>query len=127
VIGGKFVTLAGAEVINPTQNTNFSRSLLFTLAEPLTHTGARAMYALSDALSVNRRREQWLEHNLDGSKTGEPGFAWTPNKTFSLAAQSYVGKFGATVPGLDGVRSLVDVVGTYNGIRLRELKSLRAR
>jgi hypothetical protein len=116
VIGGKFVTLAGAEVINPTQNTNFSRSLLFTLAEPLTHTGVRATYALSDTLSVIAGvNNGWNTTSTSyGSKTGELGVAWTPNKTFSLAAQSYVGKFGATVPGLDGVRSLVDVVGTYN-------------
>jgi Putative beta-barrel porin-2, OmpL-like. bbp2 len=35
VVAGKYVTLAGAEVIAPTGNTNFSRSLLF-YAEPLT-------------------------------------------------------------------------------------------
>jgi hypothetical protein len=116
LIGGKFVTLAGAEVINPTQNTNFSRSLLFTLAEPLTHTGVRATLALSDTFSVIAGvNNGWNTTSTSyGSKTGELGIAWTPNKTFSLAAQSYVGKFGATVPGLDGVRSLVDVVGTYN-------------
>ena len=36
IIGGKFVTLAGAEVIAPTGNTNFSRSLLFAY-EPSVH------------------------------------------------------------------------------------------
>jgi hypothetical protein len=50
VIAGKYVTLAGAEVINPTQNTNFSRSLLFTESEPLDHTGVRATYAVADTL-----------------------------------------------------------------------------
>lgn len=44
VIAGKYVTLAGAEVINPTQNANFSRSLIFTWSEPLTHTGVRASW-----------------------------------------------------------------------------------
>jgi hypothetical protein len=42
------------------------------------------------------------------------GLSWTPNKVFSLAAVSYLGKFGATVPGLDGERALIDLVGTYN-------------
>ncbi len=51
LIAGKYVTLAGAEVIAPTGNTNFSRSLLF-FAEPLTHTGIRATYAASDTLNV---------------------------------------------------------------------------
>lgn len=51
VIAGKYVTLAGAEVIAPTGNTNFSRSLLF-FAEPLTHTGIRATYAASDTVNI---------------------------------------------------------------------------
>ncbi|HEY2590531.1 MAG TPA: outer membrane beta-barrel protein [Steroidobacteraceae bacterium] len=116
LIGGKYVTLAGAEVINPTGNTNFSRSLLFTLMEPLTHTGIRATYALSDTFNViGGLNNGWNTTSTSyGSKTGEVGIAWTPNKTFSLAAQSYIGKFGGTVPVLDGVRTLVDVVGTYN-------------
>src|SRR6266702_417849 len=48
VMAGKFVTLAGAEVINPTLNTNFSRSLLFFDSEPLTHTGIRGAYVMGD-------------------------------------------------------------------------------
>ncbi len=116
VIAGKYVTLAGAEVINPTQNTNFSRSLLFTWAEPLTHTGIRATFALSDQFSfIAGINNGWNTTSTSyGSKTGEVGIAWTPSKIFSLAAQAYVGKFGATVTGLDGERSLVDVVATYN-------------
>jgi hypothetical protein len=51
VIGGKFVALAGVEVLAPTGNTNFSRSLLF-FAEPMTHTRVRATYAASDTLSL---------------------------------------------------------------------------
>ena len=117
VIGGKFVTLAGAEVINPTQNTNFSRSLLFTLMEPLTHTGVRATVALSDTFSlVGGVNNGWNTTSTNyGSKTGEMGIAWTPNKVFSLTTQAYVGKFGATLPApIDANRSLVDVVATYN-------------
>src|SRR5882757_3882550 len=51
VMAGKFVTLAGAEVIAPTGNTNFSRSLLF-FSEPLTHTGIRAAFAATDTLTL---------------------------------------------------------------------------
>src|SRR5438445_9433424 len=50
VIAGKFVTLAGAEVINPTLNTNFSRSLLF-FEQPLSHTGVRAAYSATAAIN----------------------------------------------------------------------------
>jgi Putative beta-barrel porin-2, OmpL-like. bbp2 len=116
LIAGKYVTLAGAEVINPTGNTNFSRSLLFTWLEPLDHTGIRATWAVNSTFSlIGGINNGWNTTSTSyGSKTGEMGIAWTPNKTFSLAAQSYIGKFGGTIPGLDGVRTLVDVVGTYN-------------
>ena len=112
VIAGKYVTLAGAEVIAPTGNTNFSRSLLF-FAEPLTHTGIRATYAVSDTLSVVAGANNgWNYSSLStsGSKTGELGLAWTPSKVFSLAAQAYVGKD----PTFDAQRTLVDAVATYS-------------
>jgi hypothetical protein len=112
VIGGKYVTLAGAEVIAPTGNTNFSRSLLF-FAEPLTHTGIRATYALTDTFSViGGVNNGWNYSSLSksGSKTGEVGAAWTPNKIFALTAQAYVGKD----PVVDAPRTLVDLVATYS-------------
>src|SRR5882724_1893059 len=112
VIGGKYVTLAGAEVIAPTGNANFSRSLLF-FAEPLTHTGVRATYAASDTLSlVAGVNNGWNYSSLStsGSKTAELGVAWTPSKTFSLTAQAYVGKDST----FDAQRTLVDAVATYS-------------
>jgi hypothetical protein len=111
VIAGKYVTLAGAEVIAPTGNSNFSRSLLF-FAEPLTHTGMRLTYAASDTLNVVAGvNNGWNYASLtaSGSKTAEIGVAWTPSKTFSLAAQAYVGKD----PNFDAQRTLVDAVVTY--------------
>jgi hypothetical protein len=112
VIGGKYVTLAGAEVIAPTGNTNFSRSLLF-FAEPLTHTGIRATYAVSDTLNVIagvNNGWNYTSHVTYGSKTGEFGIGWTPNKTFALTAQAYIGKD----PAFDAQRTVIDAVGTYN-------------
>ncbi len=112
LIAGKYVTLAGAEVIAPTGNTNFSRSFLF-YAEPLTHTGIRATWALSDTLSVvGGVNNGWNYSSLttSGSKTGEAGLAWSPSKAFALAAQAYVGK-DAT---FDAQRTLVDAAATYN-------------
>jgi len=41
---GKFVTWSGAEVIEASDNINSSRSFLFGLAIPFTHTGIRATY-----------------------------------------------------------------------------------
>jgi hypothetical protein len=51
---GRFVTLLGAEIIPVYNNQNFneSRGLLFTLGEPLTHTGVRASYTFNDYVSA---------------------------------------------------------------------------
>jgi hypothetical protein len=121
IIAGKFVTLAGAEVINSTQDTNYSRSILFGYAIPFTHTGARLTYAASDQVSVivgvNNGWDQLQDANKQ--KTGELGVSFTPNKVFSLAVQGYSGveqlSTGAFIgAGTHGVRSLIDAVGTYN-------------
>jgi hypothetical protein len=50
---GRFVTLLGAEVIPTYTNQNFneSRGLLFTLGEPLTHTGIQGAYTFNDYVS----------------------------------------------------------------------------
>lgn len=50
--GGKFVTLHGAEVIRRTGNFNISRSMAFSWAIPLTHTGLMATYPFTDWLST---------------------------------------------------------------------------
>ena len=111
VIGGRFLTLAGAESENPSLNTNFSRSLLY-FAEPITHTGLRATYAATDTLSVVVGiNNGWnTTSTSSGSKTGEFALLFTPNKTASVTAQAYVGKD----PAYDATRALVDIVGTYN-------------
>ena len=111
VQAGKFTTLAGAEVIAPTGNTNFSRSLLF-YAEPLTHTGLRATYAVTTAVSVIVGvNNGWNYTKIDyGSKTGELGLAYNPNKYFALTAQMYAGKD----PVYGAERTFFDTVATIN-------------
>jgi hypothetical protein len=49
---GKFVTSAGAEVIEAKDNWNYSRSLLFVNAIPYWHFGARASLPLSKTETV---------------------------------------------------------------------------
>ena len=111
VQAGKFTTLAGAEVIAPTGNTNFSRSLLF-FAEPMTHTGLRASYALSDTVTlIVGVNNGWNYTKIDyGSKTGEFGISLTPSKLFALTAQIYAGKD----PIYGAQRTLFDTVATFN-------------
>lgn len=111
IMAGKYVTLAGAEVIAPTGNTNFSRSLLF-YTEPLTHTGIRATYVISDSLSVIAGvNNGWnMTSTSYGSKTGELGIALTPSKRFALTAQGYLGKSQS----YDAEKVLLDAVATFN-------------
>lgn len=114
LIGGKFLTLVGAEVIAPTGNTNISRSLTF-FTEPLTHTGLRATYAATDQinliLGVNNGWNVVSDNNT--SKTLEFGASLTPSKMWSFALQGYVGKEPVSSTQ-DGTRSIVDFVGTWN-------------
>ena len=119
VIAGRYVTLAGAETIDPRTDTNFSRSILFGFAIPFTHTGVRATYAPTDQLSlvlgVNNGWDALRDTNT--AKTLELGATFTPLKAFSLTADGYFGKerVGGLVGfGPEGMRDLVDLVATWN-------------
>ncbi len=120
VMAGKFVTLAGAEVINPTLNTNFSRSLLFFDSEPLTHTGIRGSYVMGDLTFTAGLNNGWNATSTSyGSKTGELSVAYAPaSKLFAVSANAYMGKaraFDSTgALFYEGEKTLIDVVATYN-------------
>jgi hypothetical protein len=120
VIGGKFATTAGAEVIESPSNLNFSRSILFGYAIPFTHTGLRATYAMSDALKIfGGVNNGWdvVKESASGdggtNKTLELGVSSNPTKELSLAAGVHTGEEPGSVAGVNGVRTLVDVVATY--------------
>ena len=119
VIAGKYVTLAGAEVIASPSNPNFSRSILFGYAIPFTHTGVRATFTPSDTLSlILGVTNGWDDlKDTNTSKTIEVGATFAPVKAFSLAAAGYFGKErvgGLVGSGTEGERSLIDVVATWN-------------
>lgn len=126
VMGGKFATLAGAEVPEAPANANFSRSLLYTNAIPVTHTGARVSYALSDAIKfivgINNGWDILRESdaangtgtNLADGKTAEIGVLASPLKMLSLAASYYKGDEYSSTSTTVGSRSLLDVVATIN-------------
>lgn len=112
-IAGKFNTLAGAEVIKASANTNFSRSILFGYAIPFTHTGVRTTYKVSDEVSlIGGLNNSWdSAADTNAQKTLELSAALTPTKTFSLLAAYYGGtEIGA---GGSGNRSLLDLVATF--------------
>jgi hypothetical protein len=126
IIGGKFVTLAGYEVIASPSNVNFSRSILFGQV-PLTHTGVRGTWAVNDmvtlTLGLNNGWDQTVDQNKQ--KTIEAAVAVTPIKGLTITAIDYYGHEPATA-GLvtttplpdnpSGKRNLFDLVASYSPI-----------
>ena len=139
--GGKFETLAGAEVIESPSNLNFSRSILFGFAVPFTHTGGRLTYALTPHVNViGGVNAGWDEiRSTNGRLTAEYGFAFNPSSAATLTAQGYTGfeqlsnytvgfnpigqprdadnqliPVNIVPSSAQGQRSLLDVVGTIH-------------
>jgi hypothetical protein len=122
MIAGKFTTLHGTEVIASTGNVNISRSLLFG-AVPLTHTGVRGTWALSDTFSLiaglNNGWDQLTDENK--GKTVELGLTANPIKPLNIALSAYSGKESFTPGGAllaggagsDGTRTSVDLVASF--------------
>jgi len=123
LMAGKFVTNAGAEVIDSTGDVNFSRSILFGYAIPFTHTGVRANYALTPTTTlIAGVNNGWDQITAETSpKTLELGVATTPIKPLTLTASYYEGREYVGEPtavGTGGVfatgdRKLFDAVATY--------------
>jgi hypothetical protein len=110
--GGKFVTLLGAEVIEPWANFNYSRSFLFSLAIPFTHTGLIATYPITDKLSVTGGAIRGWD-KVDGNNHGWSGIGnitYNPIDMVSLAAN---GIWGPEQNGKTGPkRGIMDLVAT---------------
>lgn len=113
VIGGKYTTMHGTEVIASTGNTNVSRSILFG-AEPFTHTGLRATWALSDTISlmagVNNGWDQLTDANR--GKMGELGATLTPIKPLSITISAMSGKEQFS-PTAEGTRTSANLVASF--------------
>jgi hypothetical protein len=119
VIGGKFTTLAGSEVIASPGNNNISRSILFG-AVPFTHTGVRASWAPSDTFTLygglNNGWDQLQDANRQ--KTLELGASFNPVKPLTMTLSAYIGNENGTpggglVAGPNGERDLLDFVLNY--------------
>jgi hypothetical protein len=112
---GKFVTHAGYEVIEGYDgyDDNYSRSLLFNYAIPLTHTGVKATYAASGAVSAMVMVVNGWDNVRDNNsgKTVGAQLALTPAPAVSLVL-NYIG--GPEKTDTNGfVRNTFDVVATW--------------
>jgi hypothetical protein len=114
---GKFVTPAGAEVIETKDNYNYSRGVLFSYAIPYYHFGMRAKYAFNDKYSLTGYFVNGWNSVIDNNtgKTLGASFAWTPNKKFGLV-QNYLAGPETTNLNHDW-RQLSDTVVTINATK----------
>ena len=114
---GKFVTPAGAEVIETKDNWNYSRSLLFYYAIPYFHFGARAKYTFNDRWTLyGYLVNGWNNVVSDNSgKTYGAILNWNPNKKVSIAENYLAGpQADALAPNPNSNwRQLSDTVITY--------------
>jgi hypothetical protein len=114
---GKFVTPAGAEVIETKDNYNYTRGILFSYAIPYYHFGMRAKYAFNDKYSLTGFFLNGWNSVIDNNtgKTYGMTLGWTPNKKFSLA-QTYLAGPEGTDNNHDW-RQLSDTVVTINATK----------
>src|SRR6266480_1862981 len=100
LMAGKFVTLAGSEVIASTGNMNISRSMLFG-AVPFTHTGVRAGYAVSNTVTLYGGMNNGWDQLTDANKgkTLELGASIIPIRPLTINVTGYFGQERATTPG----------------------------
>lgn len=114
---GSFLEIAGEESLPPTENTNFSRSILYGYAEPFTVFGFRASYVVNDKMSLIGGINNGWDNIRDWSrrKTLEFGVSYIVNPIFSFSVQEYIGQERATPmtdSGPEGIRNLFDFIGT---------------
>jgi len=106
---GKFVTPAGAEVIETQDNWNYSRSLLFAWAIPYYHAGVRVGYAVSDKVTATGFLLNGWNNVKDNnhSKSFGTQVLVTANDRVSIAG-TWIG--GAEQTDVDGWRHMVDAI-----------------
>jgi hypothetical protein len=91
---GKFVTWAGSEVIEASDNINSSRSILFGYAIPFAHTGFRATYTpFKDKWTIGAGIVNGWDNIQDqnNAKTFMFMSNWTPVKWFNWVVVGIVG------------------------------------
>ncbi|HEY2432973.1 MAG TPA: porin [Vicinamibacterales bacterium] len=82
---GKFVTPAGAEVIETKDNWNYSRSLLFSLAIPYYHEGVRMNYSPNDKVTVGAQLTNGWNDVVDNNSGKTVAFVATLKPTAKVS------------------------------------------
>ena len=110
---GKFVTQHGGEVIEAKDNWNYSRSLLFTVAIPYYHMGARVGYTPNNKLTLGGSVTNGWNNVTDNNSQKTYGLQAVIKPTPSLSiVQNYMAGPEQT-DNTDEWRHLVDTTVTY--------------
>lgn len=111
---GKFVTPAGAELIESSANWNYSRSLLFAWAAPYYHVGLRAAIPVHDKVTVTGFVLNGWNNAVENNrgKTVGAQVAFKPSAAFSIS-QAWLGG-PEQANGQPGWRHLFDTVATWH-------------
>jgi hypothetical protein len=118
---GKFVTPAGAEVIETNGNWNYSRSILFYYAIPYFHFGANAKYTFNTQWAITGYLVNGWNNTqqVNTGKTYGVSIAYTPTKLWAITEnylagpQDDVALVGALGKPNDNWRQLSDTVIAY--------------
>jgi hypothetical protein len=125
---GKMATLVGYEVVESKDDFNYSRGLLFTNIQPITHTGVRGTYNINDQMSATFGLSNGLNSlavpatadtfsDPDHGKQFEFNFTMKPNKDVMVAATLLVGNDTTSFGGASGNSGdkyyLFDIVASY--------------
>ncbi len=90
---GKFVTLLGEEVINPTGNALYSHSYLFGFAIPFTQTGVLGEYKLNDDWLIDAGITRGWNQSINDNN-GDPDFlggvTYTPQESDFLKKWKFI-------------------------------------
>jgi hypothetical protein len=119
--GGKWGTLIGYEVYESPKNLNFSRSFLYSIGTPYTHTGLLASYPFAKWLSVTLGFTNGWDSadNFNGYLRAIGSVAFTPSDKSSITTSFLVGpeQTRAQMRGNDvNQRWVVDTTILYTGI-----------
>jgi hypothetical protein len=114
---GRFGTPMGLEDNEAWQNWSYSRSLLYTWAEPTQHTGVRVSCAVTDALALSAVWDNgWNAVFFDGSdmRTGALAATWRATEALILSVTDMLGPERAlTGPPTYSFRNLLDAFAVY--------------
>jgi len=118
--GGKWATLIGYEVYENPKNLNFSRSFLYTLGTPYTHTGVLLTYPFAKWFSMTTGFTMGWDNsdNNNGHLRPIGSFAFTPTDTLSATVNYLVGpeQNRNQMHGHTNNRWIVDTTILYTGI-----------